>query len=477
MKSTVAIAGATGFIGRWFIDQYKHKYNFIALTRRDMVPEVQDPAVEWRKTEMYSLSSTEEALAGADYALYLVHSMQPSTRLNQGSFEDTDILLADNFVRAAEAQGVKQIIFLGGILPEEKEKFSRHLRSRYEVEQTLSSRSVALTALRAGVVAGPGGSSFRIIEKLVHRLPIMIAPKWTTSRTQPIGLQDTLRIIDHCLGNEKYYDQSFDIGGPEETTYVDMMKTVAELMGKKRKIIVVPLFSPGLSKLWVATFADSSTTLVSPLIESLRHDLTVTPNPLLEEFPERDTFREATRKALFEKGSFPEVPPSRATSESEQNTVRSVQRLPNPMGKSATWVARRYQTWLPRFFKYLLKVDMDKDTALFRIGPFPLLKLQFVKDRSDQDRQLFFVVDGLLVKRKDYGWLEFRRVLDGKHVISAIHEFVPTLPWYVYVFSQARVHLWVMNAFGRYLEKKRPAQGHPQAEQAATDHAPAQVKA
>jgi uncharacterized protein YbjT (DUF2867 family) len=456
MKPTVAVAGATGFIGRWFIDQYKHKYRFIALTRRNMAPETEDPDVEWRKTEMYSLSSTEESLRGADYALYLVHSMQPSTRLNQGSFDDTDILLADNFVRAAEAQGVKQIIFLGGILPHEKEKFSRHLRSRYEVEQTLSSRQVAVTALRAGIIAGPGGSSFRMIEKLIHRLPVMIAPKWTTSRTQPIGLDDTLRIIDHCLGNAQYYHQAFDIGGPEETTYVDMMKTVAELMGKKRQIFVVPFFSAGLSKLWVATFTDSSTTLVSPLIESLRHDLTVTPNALLDQFPERATFREAARKALFEKDTFPALPPNQAESELEQNTVRSVQRLPNPLGRSATWVARRYQTWLPRFFRYLLKVDMDKDTALFRIGPFPLLKLQFVKDRSDHDRQLFFVVDGLLVKRKDYGWLEFRRVLDGKSIISAIHEFVPTLPWYMYVFSQARLHLWVMNSFGRYLAQKSP---------------------
>ena len=470
MKPTVAVAGATGFIGRWFIDRYKDKYNFIALTRRNIKPEVEDPAVQWRKTEMYSLSSTEEALKGADYALYLVHSMQPSTRLNQGSFEDTDILLADNFVRAAEAQGVKQIIFLGGILPSSQEKFSRHLRSRYEVEQTLSSRSVALTALRAGVIAGPGGSSFRIIEKLVHRLPAMIAPQWTTSRTQPIGLGDTLRIIDHCLGNEQYYDQSFDIGGPEVTTYVDMMKTVAELMGKKRPIMVVPFFSPGLSKLWVATFADSSTTLVSPLIESLRHDLTVTPNPLLDQFPDCDTFREAAQKALFEKDTFPQLPPSDPQTKEEPNTVRSVQRLPNPQGRSATWVARRYQTWLPRFFRYLLKVDMDKDTALFRIGPFPLLKLQFVKDRSDHDRQLFFVVDGLLVKRKDYGWLEFRRVLDGKSIISAIHEFVPTLPWYMYVFSQARLHLWVMNSFGRYLQvKEDPNRGVAHTERQAKE--------
>jgi len=452
MKPSIAIAGATGFIGRWFIQRYKHKYHIIALTRRTMKPEEPDPDVEWREIELYSLSSTSKALRGADYALYLVHSMVPSTRLNQGTFDDTDLLLADNFVRAAEENQVKQIVFLGGILPDGEIEYSRHLRSRYEVEQTLSSRSVALTALRAGVVVGPGGSSFRIIEKLVRRLPVMVCPQWTLSKTQPIGLDDTLRIFDYVIGNKAYYDQAFDIGSHDVTTYIHMMKTVARLLGKRRWIFSVPFFSPSLSKMWVARFADASPTLVSPLVESLRHELKVTPNALMREFPNTDTFEQAAAKALNNKDDVPELPPN-AQPENERNTVRSVQRLPNPTGRSATWVARRYQTWLPRFFKYLIKVEQEKETSTFRIGPFKLLQLRFIKDRSDQDRQLFYIVGGRLVKRVDYGWLEFRRVLDGRYVIAAIHEFVPTLPWYMYIFSQAVVHLWVMNQFGNYLEQ------------------------
>jgi nucleoside-diphosphate-sugar epimerase len=454
MKPTIAIAGATGFIGRWFIEKYRHKYRFIALTRREMNPAEPDPDVEWRKVEMYSLSSTSAALQGADYAIYLVHSMIPSTRLNQGSFDDTDLLLADNFARAAESQGIEQIVFMGGILPDDEEKFSQHLRSRYEVEQTLGSRSVAVTSLRAGIVVGPGGSSFRIIEKLVKRLPAMIAPQWTTSRTQPIALEDTLRIIDHVLGNADYYDQAFDIGQKEVTTYVEMMRTVANLMGKNPPIIAVPIFSLSLSKLWVATFADSSTTLVSPLIESLRHEMMVRPNKLMAQFPDTIPFREAARRALFEKDTFPELPASRQAP-TEKNTVRSVQRLPNPHGQTATWVARRYQSWLPRYFRYLINAKQEGEDTTFQVAGFPLLRLHFVKDRSDDDRQLFYVTDGLLVKRKDYGWLEFRRVLDGKHIIAAIHEFVPTLPWLVYVSSQAIAHLFVMNRFGKHMSQQK----------------------
>ncbi|MEM9983629.1 MAG: NAD(P)H-binding protein [Bacteroidota bacterium] len=450
MKPTIAIAGATGFIGRWFIHRFKDQYRFIGLTRREMLIEEPDPDVEWRQVEMYSLSSVTEALTGADYALYLVHSMNPSTRLQQGSFEDTDLLLADNFARAAEAQGLKQIVFVGGLLPQDREDFSRHLRSRYEVECTLGARRTPLTSLRAGIIVGPGGSSFRIMEKLVAKLPLMIAPKWTNSQTHPIALDDMLKMIQLVLGNEDYFGEAYDVGQREVTTYADMLRTVAELMGKKRWIIPVPVFSLNLSKLWVATIAESSSTLVSPLVESLRHELSLRPNQLMDQFPKTINFREAARQALEGKGGYPSLPPNRKTI-TEKNTVRSVQRLPNPLGKTAEWVARRYQTWLPSLFRYLLTAKHSGDHTVFQVAGFPLLKLQFVKDRSDDDRQLFFVVDGRLVKRKDYGWLEFRRVLDGKYVISAIHEFVPTLPWYVYVVSQALAHVWVMRRFGRYL--------------------------
>ncbi len=352
MKPKLVIAGATGFIGRWFIDRYKHKYQIIALSRRKAIPDTTDPQVTWRQVELYSLSQTTAALRDADFALYLVHSMQPTTRLSQGTFDDTDVLLADNFARAAEANQLDQIVFLGGILPEEGTTYSRHLRSRYEVEQTLSSGPVPLTALRAGIIVGPGGSSFRIMEKLVRRLPAMICPSWTKSVSAPIGLEDMLQMIDYCLGRPEMYDRVFDVGGSQSMTYIDMMKAVADLLNKRRWITAVPFFSPGLSKLWVATFADSSRTLVSPLVESLRYDLPVKGNDLMEQFPVRESFIESARHALHRKDSVPPLPSFEVQNSppNERNTVRSVQRLPNPNDRTATWVARRYQTWLPRFF-------------------------------------------------------------------------------------------------------------------------------
>ena len=120
------------------------------------------------------------------------------------------------------------------------------------------------------------------------------------------------------------------------------------------------------------------------------------------------------------------------------------------------WVANRYKVWLPVFFRSIIRA---KENSRGDIGfhllnsEKPMLQLTWITDRSDLKRQLFYISGGWLVKRFDYGWLEFREVLDGKSMISAIHEFVPRLPWYVYINTQAIAHLWVMRNFAKYLKR------------------------
>lgn len=455
-KLTVAIAGAGGYIGSWFIQHYRIKHNLIGLSRQK-VKMNPFPEVEWRQVELYSITSTVEALKGVDVAIYLVHSMNASTRLNQGSFEDTDLLLADNFSRAAALNNVKQIIYLGGLLPdEEEEKLSRHLKSRLEVEKTLGSRKSKLTALRASIIVGPGGSSFEMIKNLVKKLPVLMCPKWTESLTQPISLKNTLEILDSCVGNPQVFGRVIEIGSPEVMSYRSMLERTSKVLGKRRLIFSVPVFSLGLSKFWVGLFGKSPPQLVSPLVESLRHTLIVTPalNFNIKAI-EYQSFEESVRCALNSKEK-PDLPTFFKT-KGVKNTVRSIQRMSNPGRNSALWVANRYNIWLPSYFRFLIngKVNKNGDIGFHLLwGKKPMLQLTMISDRSDSERQLFYITGGWLVKRFDYGWLEFREVLESKYIISAIHEFVPRLPWFVYVTTQAKFHVWVMNRFKNYLEKK-----------------------
>ena len=451
MKKKIAVAGATGFIGKWFIKNYKSRFKIIGLSRNKIEnPETSE--IEWRQVDLYSISSTTNALKNVDVGIYLVHSMQPSTRMNQGTFEDTDILLADNFSRAANECQLKQIIYVGGILPKDSFKISKHLKSRYEVEKTLGSRSTPLTTIRAGIIIGPDGSSFRIIQKLVENLPIMACPEWTKSLNQPLDIRDALKVIDWCVLNEESYNKPIEIGGNEVISYMDLLKITAKKMNKKRLIFSFSLITIGLSKLWLSLITGTSKNLTSPLVESLKHTMTLNNE---NEFHLNKNFIGLEKSIEYALKPTDSVPKNPIFTKKfiEKNTVRSVQRIANPSKKTPQFFARIYPIWLTKQFASIVKANFDGKFVKFYLLGILLLELKVIKSRSDEKRQLFFITGGILVKRSDLGWLEFRSVLNNNYLVAAIHEYVPRLPWFIYKYTQAKVHLLVMKQFEKFLIK------------------------
>jgi len=460
------VAGATGFVGGALCAGLADRFEVVALTRGAPSPEAQ-PHVTWRRCDLFSLHSVEAALAGADFAIYLVHSMLPSARLVQGSFADLDLVLADNFVRGAEQAGVRHILYVGGVIPEGM-PLSPHLRSRLEVEETLRGRRPTLTALRCGIIVGPGGSSLRIIVNLVRRLPVMVLPSWCDSRSQPVALRDVVRAVRLCLDEPTRWTGSFDVAGPDVLTYREMMQRTARVLGLRRLMIGVPAFSPRLSKLWVRVFGSAPAALVNPLIESLRHDLVAEANPLLTALePEALGFEAALAEALAGEDRAKAAAAGLGLSRAERarlraaRTVRSVQRLPLPIGRSAAWVAEEYLRFLPALTRPWIRVEIETDGhCRFRLSGVrrPLLRLRLARTRSTPDRQVFDVAGGALARAEPDGGgrLEFREVLGGRALLAAIHDYRPALPWPIYQSSQALVHLFVMRRFARHLRACGP---------------------
>ncbi len=463
-RPTVAIAGASGFVGEVVRRALAKRHRVIGLTRSPALyaNPPREEGVEWRRCDLFSLRDLDRALEGVDCAIYLVHSMLPSARLTQASFADLDLLLADNFARAAETAGVEQLLYVGGLTPGD-EPLSPHLASRLEVERTLGSRAVPLTSLRAGLIVGPGGSSLDILVNLVRRLPAMILPRWTESLTQPISLVDVVRALELCVGNPETFGQTYDVGGPDVLTYRRMLRRVARILGRRRLMVGVPLFSPKLSRLWVTLVSGASRQLVNPLVESLRHDMVCAENPLQARLaPETQGFDDALRASLGPGGEarpnplWNVIPFDRAFLR-RASTVRSIQRLVLPPGRDADWMASEYLRFLPRFGWPLLRCEVDGPACrFFLVGTrLLLLELRFAPERSASDRQIFDVVGGLLVKRAagPLGRLEFREVPGGREALAAVHDFRPALPWLIYNQTHARVHLWVMRGFGRHLRR------------------------
>jgi uncharacterized protein YbjT (DUF2867 family) len=442
-RPRVAVAGATGFVGRALLPVLAARADVVGLCRG--APPGAPEGVAWRRCDLFSLREAEAALGGIDVAYYLVHSMLPSARLTQGRFEDLDLLLADNFGRAAARVGIGRIVYLGGLVPPGDCALSPHLASRLEVERALAAHGVPVTALRAALVVGPGGSSLDILLKLVERLPVMLCPAWTLTPSAPIALDDVVAALAHCLDDEATRGRICELGGPEVLSYREMMRAAARALGRRRLFLPVPFLSPRLSKLWVTAVTGAPRALVAPLVESLRHPMVPAERWLQERMgrPGRP-FGDALAAAIAARAPRP------------ASLVRSVQRLPRPPGWDAERVARAYEAWLPRFVRPLVRVEREGPHLRLAARGLarPLLVLEHQAARSGADRALLEVRGGLLAgPAVGNPRLEFRLTPDGAHVLAAVQDFQPRLPWWLYRITQAQLHARVMGAFGRHLRR------------------------
>ncbi|MFC7322707.1 NAD(P)H-binding protein [Halobacillus campisalis] len=455
-RPVVALTGASGYIGNNLLEKLTQYADVIALSRNGDNKEDSEH-VTWRSCDLYSMVDAEKGLEGADIAVYLVHSMLPSAKLTQGTFEDMDVILADNFAQAAKKQGVKQIVYLSGIIPK-AEKLSRHLRSRLEVENILGAYGVPVTTIRAALIVGPKGSSFPILAKLVKRLPVMALPKWTRIKTHPIALPDVLEALDKSIDNNRLKGQAIDVGGPEVMTYKDMMVQTAEAMGRKPKLFDVPFITVKLSRLWVSLTTQSPKEMVYPLIESLVHPMTASSENMDEEISHgKMTFKQAAEWSLEKEKESSSSSNNKFKAPQVQQDVRSVQRIQLPEGKDAEWAAQHYVEWLSNKFNPLLQSETDEKMN-YRIKlafpDKPLLKLSYSHERSTSKRTLYYITGGLFFdsNKNERGRLEFRQIPGTQECIVAIHDYMPSLPWFIYKYTQARVHLFVMYLYRKHLQ-------------------------
>jgi len=263
----ILLTGATGYIGKRLLPiLIKNGHRVICCVRdpnRFNPAESIKPFIDVIKVDFLEEDSMINIPKSIDAAYYLIHSMS-----NSIEYEKLEEIAAVNFKNRLDQTAAKQVIYLSGIVNENK--LSKHLKSRKNVENILGSGRFSLTTLRAGIIMGSGSASFEIIRDLVEKLPIMIAPKWLNTKCQPIGIRDVIKFLEKALLNEKVMDQNFDIGGPDILTYKEMLLQFAKVRKLKRWIYTVPVMTPRLSSYWLYFVTSTSYKLAVSLVESMK---------------------------------------------------------------------------------------------------------------------------------------------------------------------------------------------------------------
>ncbi|WP_436862945.1 NAD-dependent epimerase/dehydratase family protein [Staphylococcus caeli] len=456
----ILLTGASGYIGSHLMNKLKDNYEIIAISR-NIENKSNEHNVTWKAADLFDLNEITEVMENIDIAIYLVHSMMPSAKLTQASFEDMDALLADNFAKAASYNKVQHIVFMSGLIPNTSE-LSPHLRSRLECEQILGSYGVPVSTLRAGLIIGSKGSSYPILKKLVDRLPGLLLPKWAYNTTLPVAIDDVIDGLYKIVERQPNKNESIDIGGPSHMTYKDLFKQTAEVLDKRLPTIDLPIIPIWLSKYWVKLISGVPKEMVYPLMDSLIHDMIRNHENVVKDISiGKIDYKESVRNALEEETKTQKK--GKSSRKGDIKDVRAISRVVLPKDVNMIQLAESYANFLNRITLNVVNSDFNEDNFTISVPCLNKDLLLLSKDfkASNNERILYRIVGGDFALDSDGGnaRLEFRRLPNSDACIIALQEYEPTLPWWVYKYTQAKVHKSVMNLFKFKINSQKTNKG------------------
>jgi uncharacterized protein YbjT (DUF2867 family) len=304
----ILLTGATGYIAKRLLPILLDNGNEVICCVRDKArfdtDKYRSGYLSVIEVDFLKNETLQNIPVDIDAAYYLIHSMSTST----GDFEKMEEISAINFKNCIQQTKARQVIYLSGIVNEEI--LSKHLTSRKNVERILGSGSYSLTTIRAGIIIGSGSASFEIIRDLVEKLPVMIAPRWLATKSQPIAVRNVIEFISGVLLNETTFNKSYDIGGPDILTYKQMLLRFAKVRGLKRKIGIVPVMTPKLSSYWLYFITSTSYSLAQNLVDSMKVEVVCKENNLKEILGIMPVSYEDAIREAFAKIELNQVPSS-----------------------------------------------------------------------------------------------------------------------------------------------------------------------
>jgi uncharacterized protein YbjT (DUF2867 family) len=471
----ILLTGANGYVGRRLLPELLSQNHEIICCVRDknrlgLDKTTLDTITIW-EVDFLEEVSFENTPKDIDVAYYLIHSMSSSTQV----FDTMESKAAENFNRYMNHIGVKQVIYLSGIV--NNNTLSKHLQSRKNVEEILYKGNFNVTVLRAGIIVGSGSSSFEIIRDLCEKLPVMITPKWVLTKTQPIAIRDIIKYLMGVLLKEECYNDSYDIGGPNVLTYKQMMQLYAKTRGFRNWIFTVPIMTPKLSSYWLYFVTSTSYKLAMNLVDSMKMEVVCNDNRLQKMLGIRPiSYTEAIKLAFIKieqnlvisswkdslvsgrfqhnLSEFIQVPTFGCLKDEKKMKIENPEKVLDNIWTIGGLKGWYYGNWMWQARGFMDKLFGGVGLRRGRTHPFNLdsgdsLDFWRVLLANKEEKRLLLFAE---MRLPGEAWLEFR--IDEENVLHQIATFRPRGLWgRLYWYSLVPFHYFIFGGMIRNIGK------------------------
>lgn len=234
----VFVTGGTGFVGRAVIQALRAEgYAVRCLVRRGSERDLHGfGAIERVEGDIMARQTLEEGMSGCDAVVHLVGIIRerPATG---STFERVHVQGTRNVLDAAAATGARRYVHMSALGARSGAR-SRYHRTKWAAEEAVRSSPLPWTIFRPSIIYGRGDEFVTMLRGMIERLPVVPVIGSGRQKLQPVPVEQVAQAFARALALEPTVKHSYDVGGPDAVSMVELLEAIARALGRRRPLRV-----------------------------------------------------------------------------------------------------------------------------------------------------------------------------------------------------------------------------------------------